>query len=146
MPEESGTELRQFKCLTCPGKYSWHLYHLWHERVSIDNPVSKCHECGKYKKAVPMNEVEGVKICKFDCSCGNVFKVRCEMQDTAPCYNYECKESRVAPCSFECLRRIKKCTDKKHNCSKCKGGPDCPNMKPQPGEFAASQVVGDDCT
>lgn len=77
------------------------------------------------KEAVPHDEAVG--ICLFTCAeCGNTFVVRCRMVDTAPCY--ECGEEDVEPISFHRLRRIKRTSDNEHNCSRCDGNGQCPNM------------------
>lgn len=123
--KEYTSNLWQFICRSCPGKFEHHKYRVWHERVSGPDPKSKCHVCNKMKPAVPRKEEEGVHICHFECNCGSVFVVRCEMQDTAPCY--ECGVM-VAPCHFQPLRRINRKTNRTHNCSKCNGQPGCPNM------------------
>ena len=131
MPTEVTTELRQFACKGCRGKDpSRHLYHVWHERVPCNNPVSQCRTCKKMVEAVPQREVEGVKICHFTCEkCDNEYRVCCKMQNTTPCY--ECGTKEVSPHAFEKLRSINKKTDKTHNCSECDGYPNCPNKQYQ---------------
>lgn len=124
----SRTEVRQFKCATCPGKYEWHPYRLWHERVKISsNPVSQCHVCKKNKKAVPKGDEEGVHVCCFECKCGHRYNVVCEMRDTAKCYS--CKEKMVSPFGFLPRLRINKKSDNTHSCSKCNGVGNCPNLR-----------------
>lgn len=124
-PEECHSNLWQFKCETCPGKHSWQPYKVWYERVAGKDPKSKCHSCGTMRKAVPRGEEKGVFICFVICTCEHRYTVRCEMQDTAPCYR--CGQ-QVSPCHFEPRRRIHRKTDNTHNCSKCGGKGDCPNM------------------
>ncbi len=141
------TELRQFICITCPGKFSWHLIRVWYERVPVDKDgtpgTSKCYVCNKQTAPVPRGEELYVHICHFSCSSGHPlreFTVRCKMSDTAPCYaciensEIDSCDAQVSPHSFSALRRIKRCTDNVHNCSECNGGPNCPNMNPQPEE------------
>lgn len=134
------SELRQFICRGCPGKYTYHRYRLWYERVDASNPFSQCHVCEKMVHAVPRGEEEGVHICKFACqNCEEkrTFVVRCKMSNTAPCYSHEClvNEVWIRPHSFQGLRRINRKSDSSHLCDEpgCKEGK-CPNMKPQPGE------------
>ena len=130
---DTGTVLRQFKCSDCRGKYGQE-YHLWHERVPVSDPRSKCYTCEKMCQPVPTGEEEGVKICHFACACENTFVVRCKMSNTAPCYGYGCTEKEVSPHSFEKLRKIDKKTDNTHNCSECEGKGNCPNMEYRPRE------------
>lgn len=120
------SELRQFICRKCPGKYSYHKYRLWYERVDTCDLKSECRGCRRMMDAVPRGEEEGVHNCNFACSCGNTFVVHCEMQDTAPCY--ECREW-LSPHSFQPLRPINRKSDNVHCCSKCKGKGNCPNKK-----------------
>ena len=128
------SSLRQFKCYKCKGK-DGQKYHVWHKRVPNDNPTSKCRTCGEFRPAVPTGEEEGVKICHFSCTCGNAFVVQCEMSDTAPCYDCV-KQKKVAPHSFEKLRKIDRKTGHTHNCSKCDGKGNCPNMQCRPEKSA----------
>lgn len=122
-------ELRQFKCVNCRGKDPVkHEVHIWYERVDSENPKSVCRTCRRKIDAVPRGEEVGVHICNFSCTCGHEFVVQCEMRDTAPCY--ECGAPKVVPHSFQPLRKINRKTDRTHNCSKCNGGPNCPNMCP----------------
>lgn len=130
-PEECYSNLWQFKCESCPGKFEHHEYHMWHARVKNGvNPLSKCKKCKRKVPAIPRGEEEGVKICHFVCTTGDTYVVRCTMQDTAPCYKCRDKghDEEVVPCHFEPLRRIKRKTDATHNCSKCHGSGNCPNM------------------
>ena len=121
------SNLWQFKCETCPGKYARHTYKVWIGKVKGDCPRSPCNSCNEMKEAIPRREEEGVLICFFICSCENKYTVRCEMQDTAPCY--KCGEKKVKPCHFIRRMNIVSKSDNTHNCSKCNGNGDCPNMK-----------------
>lgn len=124
MPRDS--ELRQFRCDGCPGKYTHHEYRLWYERVNPNKPYSSCHVCKKNIVAVPRGKEEGVHVCRFSCQCDNQFTVWCRMEDTAPCYKCDV---HVSPHSFNPLQqRINKKSDKVHNCSRCNGNGNCPNM------------------
>ena len=125
------SSLRQFKCHKCQGK-NRQKYHVWHKRVPDADPRSKCCTCGKPRQPVPTGEEEGVKICHFTCTCGNEFVVQCKMSNTAPCYRHSCDKKKVAPHSFEKLRKINKKTDNTHNCSECDGKGNCPNMRCRP--------------
>ena len=133
------TSLRQFKCGNCRG-YQGQKHHVWHERVPDANPKSQCHSCKKMRNPVPTGEEEGVKICHFACSCENEYVVRCEMSDTAPCY--KCHSKQVSPHSFEKLRKINRQSDNSHNCSKCDGKMNCPNMREQPPKASDSESGG----
>lgn len=137
MPTKSSRELRQFICHYCPGKYSHHKYRVWYARVKSDRPESECNNCRETKEAVRRGEEEGVHVCNFKCSCGHSFVVRCRMQDTAPCYG--CHAGEVVPHSFQPLRRIKRCSDNVHKCSRCDGKGRCPNMRRQSGEGGAAR-------
>lgn len=145
---------RQFICRTCPGKLKHHKFRVWYERVPDSNPVSECHICKKNIQAVPTGQELYVHICHFKCHDGHPlhrYTVRCKMSDTAPCYKCPCSvcpdecpddcpnRKQVSPHTFTKLRRINRKSDNKHNCSECNGAPDCPNMKPQPGEGAMSR-------
>lgn len=135
-PDVCYSNLWQFKCESCPGKNTDHPYNLWYDRVSGDNPMSRCNECGKMVPAIPRGQEEGVLICFFVCGDqahgDDIYRyvVRCRMQDTAPCY--ECKAQRcktqVNPCHFQPPRKINRKTGATHNCSRCGGNGKCPNM------------------
>ena len=123
--------LRQFKCINTECSACGHL---WWKGVPEDREAAaKCRECGKPGKAVPKGQERGVGVCKFICECGNTYTVLCELTDTAPCY--ECREKGKktdnSPCEFSPRQRIQKKTDtgNTHNCSKCNGGGDCPNLR-----------------
>lgn len=117
-------------CSNCPGKRPHHPYNIWHEKVKDSDPRSECKHCKIRYQPVPRGQEVGVKLCHFHCSkCGNKFVSICEMSDTAPCYNYKCSEGALSPCSFEKLRKINRKTDNKHNCSKCNGKGNCPNLR-----------------
>ena len=121
------SNLWQFKCEKCPGKYKGQECKYWAKKVKGDSPRSRCNSCNELKEAIPRGEEEGVLICFFICSCGRKFIVKCEMQDTAPCY--ECGEEEVEPCHFTPRRKIVQKTNKKHGCSKCRNQRKCPNTK-----------------
>ena len=129
-PLKMADELRQFRCLTCPGKYQRHQYRLWYKRVCSAYPKSQCNVCKKMIDAVPRGEEEGVHICNFSCPCGHTYGVRCKMQNTAPCYSCRSrgKEVWLRPHSFLGLRWIHRMTDNVHECDECYGNGDCPNM------------------
>ncbi len=138
----SATQLRQFICKTCPGKFAWHEFRLWYERVPIDG-TSRCYVCNQQKQPVPTGEELYVHICHFSCSIGHalrMYTVRCKMSDTAPCYATDCCR-QVSPHSFSPLRRINKQSDNVHNCSECNGCLGCPNMKTQRDEMGGGVVT-----
>lgn len=70
-----------------------------------------------------------VGVCKFECICGHEYIVICRKMDTAPCY--KCKADN-SPDNWEPLRRIKKISDNPHNCSRCNGSGNCPNLSGEP--------------
>ena len=111
--------LRQFECEECD--------RLWWERAGPRNsPCSECHGCKQPKRAITRGEEKGVGACKFICNCGNEFTVLCRRTDTAPCY--ECKKKDVDVYEFHPPRRLKKKTSNTHNCSRCNGRRNCPNL------------------
>ena len=121
--DEKNYEKRQFECNCRPNR------HLWWETVCKTERVirSKCRYCHGLSTPIPKGEEKGVGACKFECQRGHRFTVVCEMTDTAECYR--CGEPEVAPYEFTPPRHIKKTTDNKHSCSKCKGRDNCPNMR-----------------
>ena len=122
------SKLWQFKCENCPGKYDYHPYRLWYQKIrGRGDPMSRCHSCDRMVHAVPRGDEEGVFICFFKCDCEHTYTVKCQMQDTAPCYS--CREVDVPPCHFEPRLRIVRKSSAKHSCSRCRGKNDCPNMR-----------------
>ena len=130
----AGKEIKysQFVCRNakCPrnGLHRW-------EKMAEE---SKCRFCGEYGEMVPSGEEQGVFICKFscdcDCVCGNSYTVRCQMSDTAVCYeclDYRDHRHEVSPYAFLPLRfGIKRTTNKVHSCSSCYDTPgNCPNFR-----------------
>ena len=116
---------RQFKCgnANCSRKGC-----LWWKLVcEIEETIrAKCKYCSQLSDAIPKGKEEGIGACKFKCKCGNQFTAVCEMTDTAPCY--KCNEN-ISPDRLTPPRRVKKTTDNTHNCSKCNGKGDCPNIR-----------------
>lgn len=111
--------LRQFKCEECD--------RLWWERAGPRNsPCSECHGCEQLKSAIPRGHEEGVGACKFICDCGNEYTVLCRRKDTAPCY--KCNRKDVESCEFHPPRRLNRKTSNTHNCSRCNGRGNCPNL------------------
>ena len=125
--DKCSSNLWQFKCEQCPGKYDYHPYRLWYQRVRGENPMSRCHFCNKMVPAVPRGQEEGIFICFCKCKCEHEFTSKIRMQHTSPCY--ECNKEDVVPCHFEPRRRIVRKSNAKHSCSECRGRDDCPNMK-----------------
>ena len=112
--------LRQFQCESeeCNGR-------TWFERAAR----SVCRECEQDGRPVPRGEEIGVFACKFLCKCGNEYTVICRMKDEAKCY--ACPEHPyVAPNGFWPRGYINKKEDSTyvHNCSRCKGKSNCPNL------------------
>ena len=72
------------------------------------------------------DDVEKVGACKFKCNCGNEYTVICRKMDTAPCY--ACRNEN-SPLRWAPPRDIQKRSDQTHNCSRCNGSGNCPNLK-----------------
>lgn len=128
-----GEEWRQFKCDHC-NERGW---------IAMAER-SKCRFCNRYGTLIPTGQEVGVFVCKFMCTCDRCnctsrmdpdapyeYTVVCEMTDTAKCYS--CRDRghnhRNSPYGFTPRRRINRKSNNVHECSKCYGCGDCPNLR-----------------
>ena len=132
-PNTIKTEWRQFKCqkVDCSQKGClW--WKLVFEKDENIQPQAVCKHCNHPSDAIPKGKEEGVGVGKFKCpECGHRFSVVCKVTDTAPCYKCKDKQNivQVSPYRLTPPRRVKKTTDRIHNCSECDGKGDCENIR-----------------
>ncbi len=139
MPRRS---LRQFECKRCPHRERGdpRYRRIWWAAVPDSDPYSECRclgdgdlgGCGEKVKAIEVGQELGVCVGTFDCPCGRKYTGLCERTDTSPCY--ECNKDNF-PSVLKPPRWIKKKTSNKHNCKKCGGCKDCPNLQALRGVF-----------
>ena len=130
MPRERSKakkEWREFLCEDCVPQNKKYTVCRWFKKVSVNHPFCVCRECGEKKPAVPVDEGEMVGVGKFVCECENEYTVICRGVDRAECY--ECGVVDNSPQTVTPRDRIRRKTNKKHSCSRCRNGKiRCPNL------------------